>query len=98
MLDTKLAAEILESVVVVNHICGWPHLPFPDPIKRQRQPLSSCFLIWLETVRDQPVPTLPMQTRSFPSRLPRYGAATPLGSLTKPMPIFAKGHSRGSMS
>ena len=22
--------------------------------------VSSCFLIWLETVRDQPVPTLPM--------------------------------------
>jgi hypothetical protein len=22
--------------------------------------ISSCFLIWLETVRDQPVPTLPM--------------------------------------
>jgi hypothetical protein len=22
--------------------------------------VSSCFLIWLETVRDQPIPTLPM--------------------------------------
>ena len=46
--------------------------------------VSSCFLIWLETVRDQPVPTLPIYTSSLPSFLPRYSAATPVGSLTNP--------------
>lgn len=34
--------------------------------------VSSGFLIWLEAVRDHPVPTLPMQTRSSPCCLPRY--------------------------
>jgi hypothetical protein len=33
--------------------------------------LSSCFRIWLETVRDQPVPTLP-----FGASLHRLSAAT----------------------
>src|SRR5258708_5642497 len=47
--------------------------------------VSSWFLIWLETVRDQPVPTLPIKTRSLPSRFPRYSAATTVESLTKPM-------------
>src|SRR4030088_1991440 len=47
--------------------------------------VSSCFLIWLDMVRDHTLPTFPMSKRSFPSPLPRYKAAPPVGSFTKPM-------------
>jgi hypothetical protein len=53
-IETRIAAHDAPTHVAVGFLIGLVSLDFGLTTA------SSCFLIWLETVRDQPVPTLPM--------------------------------------